>query len=178
MTWEAALFAFLDDLEGQAQGVFDADRQLEVADRARGEYASVTVASRLMASVGRTLNVRVRGAGLLEGRLAAVGTGWCLLESGAQEWIVRQEAIATVAGVSERSVPKDAWPVTARLGWASMLRRIAEAGDSCHLRLLGSEDHHVVPTRVGQDFLEARLGARQELMLFPFDAMAAVHSRP
>ena len=38
MTWEEELFGFLDDLEQQADALFEADRDLEVADRSRTEY--------------------------------------------------------------------------------------------------------------------------------------------
>src|SRR5688500_17783971 len=61
MTWEEQLFAYLDDLEQQAEGVFGIERDLEVAERAAAEYAAVTAASRLMASVDRQVTVQVRG---------------------------------------------------------------------------------------------------------------------
>ncbi|KRF13980.1 hypothetical protein ASG90_14360 [Nocardioides sp. Soil797] len=177
MSWESELFAMLDDLEGRAEAVFDADRVLEVADRARGEYAAVTSASRLMASVGNTLTLGVVGVGSLRGRLATVGDGWCLLESDQQEWLVRHDAVATVLGASPRSVPRDAWPVTARLGWASTLRGIAEWADPCRLLLRDGSRFDVVAMRVGQDFLEVAVGERREPMLVDFAAMAAVRTR-
>lgn len=176
MSWETELFAMLDDLEGRAESVFDADRALEVADRARGEYAAVTAASRLMASIGNAVGLGVTGVGLLSGRLAAVGDGWCLLEAGQQEWIVREDAIATVTGASPRSVPRDAWPVTARLGWAATLRGIAEWQDPCRVLLRDGAQLDVVATRVGHDFLEVAVGERREVTLVGFGAMAAVRT--
>ena len=50
--WEEELFAVLDDLEQQAEALYDAERAAELADRSRAEYGAVTLASRLMASVG------------------------------------------------------------------------------------------------------------------------------
>ena len=52
MSWEAELFTFLDDLEQQAEALYDAERSVELADRSRAEYHHVSLASRLMASVG------------------------------------------------------------------------------------------------------------------------------
>ena len=57
MSWEHDLFALLDDLEGQAAAAWEADREAELADRARTEYGTVTLASRLMASRGRDVSL-------------------------------------------------------------------------------------------------------------------------
>ena len=53
MVWDERLFDLLDDLEGQAEALYAAERDAELADRSRAEYASVTLESRLMASTGR-----------------------------------------------------------------------------------------------------------------------------
>ena len=45
MSWEHELFALFDDLEGQASALWEVDRDAELADRARAEYATVTLAS-------------------------------------------------------------------------------------------------------------------------------------
>ena len=50
MAWEEELFAYLDDLEGQAGALYAAERAPELADRSRAEYQSVTLATRLMAA--------------------------------------------------------------------------------------------------------------------------------
>lgn len=130
-----------------------------------------------MASVGSTLVLGVTGVGRLSGRLATVGDGWCLLESDQQEWLVRQDAVVAISGASPRSVPQDAWPVTARLGWASALRGIAEWADPCRLLMRDGSQYDVVATRVGQDFLEVEVGERREQVLIGFTAMAAVRTR-
>src|SRR6476469_5093532 len=106
MTWEEELFAFLDDLEQQAGSLYAAERDVELADRSRAEYHHVTLASRLMASVGLDLVLEIRGVGAVGGVLERVGTGWCLLRGAAQDWVVRAAAIELVRGASERSVPE------------------------------------------------------------------------
>lgn len=178
MTWEKDLFAFLDDLEGQAEGAFAAEREFEVADRARGEYAVVTLAERLMASVGHDVRLTLSGVGPVAGNLSRVADGWCLLEAVGQEWIARVPAIVAVDGLSERAVPTDAWPVTAKLGFGSALRRIAESGARCGVRCTDGGYYDVRPLRVGGDFLEAQAGSHGGPGIYPFTGIAAVHTAP
>src|SRR5688572_14496837 len=59
--WEERLFTLFDDLEQQAEAAFAAERDIEVADRALAEYAQVGMATRLMASVGREVVLRLSG---------------------------------------------------------------------------------------------------------------------
>src|SRR6476661_735891 len=125
MSWEHDLFALLDDLEGQAAAAWEVDREAELADRARAEYGSVTLASRLMASRGRDVAFELPHVGRVEGSLDRVGDGWCLLSGAGQDWIVPLDAIAVVHGASGRSVPEAAWTAVDRLGLRSALRRLA-----------------------------------------------------
>ena len=75
MDWDEQLFAFLDDLEQQAEALYDAEREGELGDRVRAEYAAVTLASRLMASLDAPLVLHVTGVGTVSGRLQRVGVG-------------------------------------------------------------------------------------------------------
>jgi hypothetical protein len=176
VSWEEQLFSVLDDLEQQAEALYDAERDLELADRSRTEYARVTLASRLMASVDAELSLEVAGVGRVSGALQRIGTGWCLLHRPGQDWIVRGEAIAVVHGASTRSVPEAAWSPVTRLGLGSALRRVADAGERCLLHLVDGHCHEVLLTRVGQDFVEGQAaGGRSVLVAFP--ALAAVQSR-
>ena len=176
MSWEHDLFALFDDLEGQAAAEFEADREAEVADRARAEYASVTLASRLMASRGRQVALDLPWLGRLEGTLDRVGDGWCLLSGSGQEWIVPLPAIAAVHGASGRSVPEVAWSVVDRLSLRSALRRLADADERCVLHLADGTRHEGHVHRVGADFLEAR-GPGGERLLLPYAALVAVQDR-
>src|SRR3954465_14190558 len=87
--WEEELFGYLDDLEGQAEALYDAERAPELADRSRAEYQQVTFAARLMASVDREVTLEVLGVGAVTGELTRVATGWCLLRGPGQDWVVR-----------------------------------------------------------------------------------------
>ena len=176
MSWEHELFALFDDLEGQAAAAWEADREAELADRARAEYASVTLASRLMASRGRQVALELPHVGRIEGSLDRVGDGWCLLSGTGQDWIVALQSVAAVHGASGRSVPEVAWSAVDRLGLRSALRRLADADERCHLHLADGTRREAHVQRVGADFLEAR-GPRGERVLVPYAALVAVQRR-
>ncbi len=176
MSWEHDLFALFDDLEGQAAAEFEADREAELADRARAEYATVTIASRLMASRGREVALDLPGLGRVEGSLDRVGDGWCLLSGTGQDWIVPLHAISAVHGASGRSVPEVAWSAIDRLSLRSALRRLADADERCLFHLADGTRHEAHVHRVGADFLEAR-GTGGESLLLPYAGLVAVQRR-
>jgi len=177
MSWEEELFAYLDDLEGQAGALYAAEREPELADRSRAEYRSVTLASRLMASVDRDVTVELAGVGTVSGRLARVATGWCLLRGAGQDWVVHLAAVAAVHGGSERAVPEVAWPPVARLGLGAALRRLADSAEPCTLHLVDGHRHDGTLTRVGADFVELAAGEAGRLVLVGMEHVAAVQSR-
>jgi hypothetical protein len=176
MAWEEELFALLDDLEQQAEALYDAERDADLADRSRAAYRQVTLASRLMASVGAPVRLDVTGVGAVDGTLDRVSDGWCVVTGAAQDWVVRLEAVRTVTGASARSVPEMAWSPVARLGVGSALRRLADAGERCVLHLVDGSSHDAVLRRVGADFVEAAVGEGRTVLV-AFAALAAVQSR-
>ena len=176
MDWDEQLFALFDDLEGQATALYGAEREAELADRSRSEYAAVTLASRLMASVGLPVTLDLAGATRAEGELRRVGGGWLLLSGGHAEWVVPMDAVTGVAGASERSVPEVAWSPLARLGLGSALRRLADAGEDVVLHGRDGGLWRVRLHRVGQDFVEVDQADGAGRRLVPFVAVAAVRS--
>jgi hypothetical protein len=176
MAWEEELFALFDDLEQQAESLYDLEREAELADRSRSAYHEVSLASRLMASVGAEVGVDVRGVGRLTGVLERVGADWLLLRGPAQDWIVPLAAVQVLHGASARSVPEPAWSPVARLGLGSALRRVAEAAQVCVLHLVDGTRHEAVLLRVGADFVEART-AGDRTVLVALTALAAAQSR-
>lgn len=177
MGWEDELFALFDDLEDQASALHAADRVAEVADRSRAEYQQVTLASRLMASTGMAVTLGVRGVGQLPGTVERVADGWLLLSAGRHDWVVNAAAVTTVEGASIRSVPEVAWSPLTRLGLASALRRISEAGEECVVHLAEGGRHAGVLRRVGADFCELVEGEERRTVLIAFTALAAAQSR-
>ena len=159
MTWEEELFALLDDLEQQAEALYDAERDVELADRSRAEYSHVSLASRLMASVGREVVLDLRATGPVGGVLERVGTDWCLVRGPAQDWVVRTACVMRVLGCV-RALGARGRLVTGREArrWASALRRLAEPGERCVLHLLDGTRHEALLRRVGADFVEVAGG--------------------
>lgn len=176
MSWEEQLFSVLDELEQQAEALYDAERDLDLADRSRSEYAQVSLASRLMASLDAELTLELRGVGRVTGTLQRLGLGWCLVHGGGQDWIVRTAAITVVHDASPRSVPEVAWSPVTRLGLGSALRRLANAGERCVLHLVDGTRHEAVLTRVGEDFVEGATAAERPVLM-AFSGLAAVQSR-
>ena len=173
MRWRDRLWDVLDDLEQQAEGLALAARDVEVAEQSRAEYARVDLSARLHGSLGRRLALGVRGVDGLDGVLSGVGAGWVLVDVGAADWVVPLDAVVSLRGLADRGVPVEARPVTARLGLASALRRVAEERAEVLLhRVDGSLDRGVL-TRVGADFVELRA---RETEVVPFAALAAVRS--
>lgn len=176
MGWEDELFALFDDLEGQASALWEADREAELADRARAEYATVTLASRLMATVGTSVALELPGLGRVAGELQRVGEDWCLLAGSAADWVVPLRHVQAVRAASSRSVPEVAWSPVHRLGLRSALRRLADAGVSSLVHLVGAGPLEAEVERVGQDFAEVRT-ASGEIQLVPYAAIVAVQDR-
>jgi hypothetical protein len=176
MAWEEELFALFDDLEQQAESLYDLEREAELADRSRSAYHEVTLASRLMASAGSEVAVDVHGVGPITGTVERVGAGWLLLRGSAQDWIVPLPAVQVLHGASARSVPELAWSPVARLGLGSALRRLAEVAGRCVLHLVDGTRHEAVLVRVGADFVEARV-AGGRTVLVALAGLAAVQSR-
>jgi hypothetical protein len=176
MSWEEELFALLDDLEQQAEALYAAERDVDLADRSRAAYREVTLASRLMASVGAEVRLDVVGVGTVSGTLDRVATGWCLVSRAGQDWVIALAAVCAVHGAAERSVPEVAWSPVARLGLGSVLRRLADTRERCVLHLSDGTSHDAVPRRIGADFVEAAVGDGRAVLV-PLTALAAVQSR-
>lgn len=177
MGWEDDLFALFDDLEGQAGALAAVERGAEHADRSRAEYQTVTLASRLMASVGTEVTLGVTGVGTISGTVDRVAGDWLLLAAGQHDWVVATDAVTTVERASVRSIPEVAWSPLTRLGLGSALRRIAEAGERCLLHLRDGSRHEGTLRRVGADFCELVEGDERRTILVPFTALAAAQSR-
>ena len=174
MAWEEQLFKLLDDLEQQAESLYDAERRIELVDRARAEYAGVTLASRLAASTGSDVELDVTGVGRLAGRLDRVAAGGLSLEVARQAWVVRTAAVVEVHGASPRALPEVAWGAVDRLGVGSAVRRLADAAEPCRWHRLDGGRVEGVPVRVGADFVELRTGGEGRTVLVALDSLAAV----
>lgn len=180
MGWERSVLALLDDLEQQAEGLQLIERDLEVADRSRAEYARVSLASRLHAVVGRRVRLTLLGGLALSGRVERTGTDWLLLTEtfpggGApREWIVRHGALAVLQGASPRAVPEDALGVLRRLSLRSVLGRLADEGADCLLHLVDGGRIEATLLRLGADFAEVRVEGGPSAEGYDLVALGAV----
>jgi hypothetical protein len=177
MRWEERLGGLFEDLEQQADGLALVERDAEVAEQSRAEYAQVDLAGRALASTGSRLRVTVAGVGALDAVLTRAGAGWWLLDDGRQEWLVAVAAVGSVRGLSSRAVAPEARPLATRLGLASALREVADTRGEAVLRGRDASLVSGVLQRVGADFVEVRVGeGRGHLETVPFAALAAVRS--
>lgn len=180
MGWETDVFDLFEDLEAQADALWQAERAVELADRAQSEYANVTLAGRLMASVGGEIALDLPLVGRLAGRLSRVGQGWCLLGTTVagteQEWVVLLDQVSAVHGASPRSVPEVAWTGWHRLGVRSALRRLADARAECLVHLGAGGPHEGMVGRVGADFAEIRTRSGEDVLV-PYRNLVAVQNR-
>ena len=172
---ERAVLALFDDLEQQAEGLALAEREAEVGDLVRAEYAAVPWASRLHGSRGQRLRVRLLGGRVLEGELARVGADFFVLAG--VDWLVRTSAVTAVAGLAERGVDERARAVPARLTLRAMLRRLAELRTECQVLLVDDGALTARPGRVGRDFVELH-APDGRVDVVPLDALAAVQGQP
>lgn len=178
MAWEDRLADVIDDLEQQAEGLALAERDAEVAEQSRAEYAVVDLVGRLHASLGRRLLLSVTGVGPVDATVIRVGEGWCLVAAGGHEWLLRLSAVGTLRGLADRAVTAEARPVTARLGFGSALRRIQDVRAETVLHRLDGALARGRLGRVGADFCEVEVGewGSGVVEVVPFQALAAVRT--
>jgi len=181
MRWEDKLLDLFEDLEQQAAGLHLAERDAEIADRSRAEYAGVTLASRLHGSLGAVVTLDVIGVGVVEGTLLRVGADWCLVRSSpaGHEWIVVLAGVKRAGGLSARAVNELARPVVARLGLGSALRGVADTQTVILVHHLDGTQSRGRLARVGADFVElvSADGDRPitgQADVLSFDSLAAV----
>jgi hypothetical protein len=179
MSWEDAMFAVFDDLEQQAEGLHLVERDAEVADLTMAEYSRVSLASRLHASLGREVRVRLLGGRVVAGRLARLGEDWVLLADGSSEWVVRHQGVVSVTGLSSKAHSEHTWPVVDRLTMRAVLRRLAMSNEACLVHFCDDQQVEGRIGRVGRDFFELSVGegADGHVQAVPNSAVAALQGR-
>ncbi len=176
----SGLGGLFEDLEQQAAGMHLAERDAELVDRARGEYASVSFSSRVHASFGRQVALTLADGMGVEGTLVEAGVDWCLVSSPAPlgPCLVRVGVVVSATGLSARAVPEAARPALARLTFGSALHRMAEESPELLLHHLPTGRMRVRVVRIGADFLEVeQAGSGQgssSTTLVPFTAVTVV----
>lgn len=181
MRWEA-LFS---DLEAQLAAADAAEFDAEVADRTRREIARLRLADRWRAAAGTTISVRVRGVGLVAGRLSGSGPDWILLDGAAgREELVAATAVLAISGLGRTSAtPGSEGAVAARLDLRHALRGLIRDRAPVTIVLDDGTTCAGTPDRVGADFVEVaehaasevrRAGSVRGVLAVPIAALAVV----
>jgi len=172
------------DLEVEAAGLRQQERDAEIADRTRAELATVVLADRFRAAVGRSASVLVTGLGVVNGRVERVARRWVLLVAADDvEWLVAWPAVLGAAGLPVQAVEESPGHVNSALGWPATWRVLARDRGPVQVVRLDASMVTGVPDRVGADFVE--LGLRDPgdastrtpstaVELVPYAAVAAV----
>src|SRR4051812_17990199 len=122
MRWQH-LFA---DLAAQFDAAESAASAGEVASRTRAEVGAVRFVERVGGSLGSTLTVRCRGAGVVACVAAEVGADWLLLtDERGREALVAPRSVLAVHGLGRSTAPPKQGVVTGRLDMRWALRAVA-----------------------------------------------------
>lgn len=150
MRWQE-LFA---DLEAQARSFEQADLELEISDRTRGEVAEIELANRLRAAIGTAVRLQVQAVGLVEGRVERVGRGWLLVAT-PHDVVIALSAVGAALDLTAAAVsPEGLSSVTSNLGLSAVLRAIAVDRSAVTVRLRDGSSYSGTLDRVGADFVD------------------------
>lgn len=153
MRWEE-LFA---DLEGQARSLEQADLELEIADRTRGEVGEIQLANRLRSALGATVRLQVQAVGLVAGRLERVGRDWLLVTTPHDVVVTLGSVSAALELTATALSPRGLSAVSTNLGLAAALRALVLDRSAVTVRLRDGSSYSGTPDRVGADFLDLSL---------------------
>jgi hypothetical protein len=175
------------DLDVEADGLAQRDRDAEIAERTRIELAALTLLDRLNAATGTSVVLDVLGVGRLTGQLLRAGPEWLLLDAGSRSgWLVALAAVTGVEGLSGAASPASGRSrASAPTGWASAFRTLSRDREVVSVRRVDGSVVRGVPVRVGRDFVEIRwrdddaVGDRvaPRHTVVPYTALAAIAVR-
>lgn len=147
-----------DDLEAQLAAQEAAELQGEVAEHTRAATGQVLLRDRLLADVGRTIHLTLRGQTQVEGTLTELSRDWLVvherLTARDREVLVVMTSLVTVRGLSGRSDPGRPSRGVRSLGLRHALRALSR--DRALVRVRDTESGVSVGTidRVGADHLD------------------------
>ncbi|GEL97701.1 hypothetical protein [Cellulomonas terrae] len=172
MRWES-LFA---DMEAQLAAGRLADVRADVAELARAERASITLAARARASIGRPVRVLVGGADVVEGELVDAAPEWLLVAtSPVRRALVPVTAAAALDGLVTHAAPAPR-AVKARLGLGHALRALARDRAVVRVRAADADLTGRIE-RVGADHLDlAEVDGRRGTWAVTFATLRAVQT--
>jgi hypothetical protein len=151
--------ALFDDLAAQGTALEQAELAAEVAERTRGETGRIGLVDRTRAAVGLELQILVRGAPALTGRLARAGADWLLLdEPDRRETLIASAQVVSVRGLGRAAaVPGSAGVVESRIGFRQVLRAVARDRSRVRIHLADGSVRAATIDRVGADFVDVAI---------------------
>ncbi len=153
MRWQE-LFA---DLEAQARSLEQADLEVEIADRTRGEVGEIQLVNRLRSALGTTVGLQVQSVGLVQGRLERVGSDWLLVTT-PDEVVIALGAVSAALELTATAVsPHAVSPIASNLSLTAALRALAVDRSAVTVRLRDGSSYSGTPDRVGADFVDVSL---------------------
>jgi len=180
--WEA-LFG---ELEAELAASGAAELRAEVADRTRREMATLRLVDRLRPAIGYPLQVRLTVGGMLNGRLADVGSDWLLLAERHAAVLVPLGQVASLGGLAARSAaPGSEGRVGAALDLRHALRRLARDRAAVVVGVVDGGTVAGTLDRVGADFVEIaehpvgeprRAAVVRQVRAIPIAALSSVRS--
>ncbi len=139
------------DLEGQFSAAQATEFEAGVRDLAEAERATVRLAGRLLASVGESVSLTLRGGTRVTGTVSDVAAAWVLLADGARETLVPLGAVAVATGVEHKASRLGS--VAERLGLGHALRALAGEGVAVLVTTSGGDVLGRI-TGVGEDHMD------------------------
>ena len=138
--WPVRWERLFEDLEAEFDAAEAAELEAQIADRTRFERSRLRLVDRLRGSVGRSIGIRVQGAGQLTGELRAVGVDWLLVRPADRaDRLVRTAAVLEVVGLAaSSSAAGEEGLVAARFTLSAVLRGIARDRTVVTLTLIDS----------------------------------------
>ncbi|WP_430868548.1 hypothetical protein [Demequina aurantiaca] len=144
------------DLEGQLGAAADAQFAADVAERTRGERASIALGARLAAALGSAVVITLVDGESVSGTLSDSAATWVLVNEPRRQCWIPIAAVATVGGLAQRAVVVTA--VARGLSVGHAMRALSRA--RAQVVVFTQAGQHVgVIGQVGADYLE--LAARE-----------------
>lgn len=159
----------ISDISSQFEARLQAQRQVEVADMATAEATEVTLAGRLLGSVGAELELRLMNGETLRGQVLRAAGSWLVLELQRAQLLVWYRSLGAISGLGATPV----WPtgVEERITAAKILREFAASRLEVQFVTLNNSLQGYIQ-RVGQDFVDIIDHGRQ--VTLPFAALLYV----
>lgn len=141
----------LNDLASQFEAQLQAQRALEIAELATADATEITLAGRLLSSVGAALELRLVNGETLRGTVIQASASWLVLKLVQADFLLWYRSLEAISGL--QAAPS--WPtkIEQTVRATTVLREFASRGGE--LELVGAKcSLKGYVQRVGHDFVD------------------------